>query len=215
MLLAFGLVAALLEARSSGKGQVVDAAMVDGAASLMTMTYAFHQLGWWREDRGVNIIDTGAPFYEVYETADGKWFAVGAIEPQFYAELLRVMGLENEELPAQMDRDRWPEVKERFAEVFRTRSRDEWAELFSGTDACGAPVLSPWEAHTHPHNAERHTFVEVAGVLQPGPAPRFSRTPSRIQRPPPVVGEDTDEVLGAWGIEAGRIERLRETGAVY
>jgi alpha-methylacyl-CoA racemase len=214
MLLAFGLLAALLEARSSGRGQVVDAAMVDGAASLMTMTYALHRLGWWREDRGVNFIDTGAPFYEVYETADGKWFAVGAIEPQFYAELLDVMGLEGEELPAQMDRDRWPEVKERFAEVFRARSRDEWAELFSGTDACGAPVLSPWEAHMHPHNAERQTFVEVAGVLQPGPAPRFSRTPSRIQRPPPIVGQDTDEVLRAWGIEAARIERLHEAGAI-
>jgi alpha-methylacyl-CoA racemase len=214
MLLAFGLLAGLVEARSSGKGQVVDAAMVDGAASLMTMTYALHRLGWWREDRGVNFIDTGAPFYEVYETADGKWFAVGAIEPQFYAELLRVMGLEGEDLPAQMDRDRWPEVKERFAEVFRSRSRDEWTELFSGTDACGAPVLSPWEAHIHPHNTERHTFVEVAGVLQPAPAPRFSRTPSRIQRPPPVVGQDTDEVLRAWGIEAGRVERLHEAGAI-
>jgi alpha-methylacyl-CoA racemase len=214
MLLAFGLLAGLVEARSSGKGQVVDAAMVDGAASLMTMTYALHRLGWWREDRGVNFIDTGAPFYEVYETADGKWFAVGAIEPQFYAELLRVMGLEGEDLPAQMDRDRWPEVKERFAEVFRARSRDEWTELFSGTDACGAPVLSPWEAHVHPHNAERHTFVEVAGILQPAPAPRFSRTPSRIQRPPPVVGQDTDEVLRAWGIEAGRVERLHEAGAI-
>jgi len=214
MLLAFGLLAALLEARSSGRGQVVDAAMVDGAASLMTMTYALHRLGWWREDRGVNFIDTGAPFYEVYETSDGKWFAVGAIEPQFYAELLEVMGLDSEELPAQMDRDRWPEVKERFAEVFRARSRDEWSEIFSGTDACGAPVLSPWEAHVHPHNAERHTFVEVAGVVQPGPAPRFSRTPSRIQRPPPVVGQDTDEVLRAWGIEPVRIARLHEVGAI-
>ncbi|MGD0321876.1 MAG: CaiB/BaiF CoA-transferase family protein [Acidimicrobiales bacterium] len=214
MLLAFGLLAALLEARSSGRGQVVDAAMVDGAASLMTMTYALHRLGWWREDRGVNFIDTGAPFYEVYETSDSKWFAVGAIEPQFYAELLEVMGLDSEELPAQMDRDRWPEVKERFAEVFRARSRDEWSEIFSGTDACGAPVLSPWEAHVHPHNAERHTFVEVAGVVQPGPAPRFSRTPSRIQRPPPVVGQDTDEVLRAWGIEPVRIARLHEVGAI-
>ncbi len=214
MLLAFGLLAALLEARSSGRGQVVDAAMVDGAASLMTMTYALHRLGWWREDRGVNFIDTGAPFYEVYETSDGKWFAVGAIEPQFYAELLEVMGLDSEKLPAQMDRDRWPEVKERFAEVFRARSRDEWSEIFSGTDACGAPVLSPWEAHVHPHNAERHTFVEVAGVVQPGPAPRFSRTPSRIQRPPPVVGQDTDEVLRAWGIEPVRIARLHDAGAI-
>jgi len=214
MLLAFGLTAALIEARTSGKGQVVDAAMVDGAASLMTMTYAFHQLGWWYEERGVNILDTGAPFYEVYETSDGKWFAVGAIEAQFYAAFLKVTGLDNEELPAQQDRDRWPEMKERFAQLFRTKTRDEWAELFAGTDACGAPVLSPWEAHTHPHNAQRETFVEVAGVIQPGPAPRFSRTPSAVRRPPPVAGQDTDEVLGEWGIESARIERLREAGAI-
>jgi len=213
-MLAFGITAALLEAKHSGKGQVVDAAMVDGAASLMTMTYAFHQLGWWYEERGVNILDTGAPFYEVYETADGKWFAVGAIEPQFYAEFLRVTGLENEDLPPQMDRDKWPEMKKRFAQLFITRTRDEWAKLFEGTDACGAPVLSPWEAHAHPHNAERSTFVEVAGVIQPAPAPRFSRTPSQIMRPPPVAGQDTDEVLGAWGIDSARVEHLREAGAI-
>ena len=214
MLLAFGLTAALLEAKSSGKGQVVDAAMVDGAASMMTMTFAMHRLGEWREERGVNLLDTGAHFYEVYETADGKCFAVGAIEPQFYSQLLKVMGLEDEELPDQMDRDRWPEMKGRFAEVFRSRTRDEWSELFEGTDSCGAPVLSPWEAHTHPHNAARDTFVEVAGVMQPGPAPRFSRTPSQIQGPPPLPGRDTDEVLSAWGIDSGRIERLREAGAI-
>jgi alpha-methylacyl-CoA racemase len=214
MLLAFGLVAALLEARTSGRGQVVDAAMVDGSASLMTMTYAFHQLGWWHEQRGVNILDTGAPFYEVYETADGKWFAVGAIEAQFYAELLKVMGLDGADLPGQMDRDRWPEMKERFAEVFRSKTRDEWAEAFAGTDACGAPVLSPWEAHTHPHNAARSTFVDVAGVIQPGPVPRFSRTPGEVRRPPPVAGADTDAVLDDWGIPKERITRLRELGAI-
>jgi alpha-methylacyl-CoA racemase len=214
MMLAFGLVAALLEARRSGKGQVVDAAMVDGAASLMTMTFAFHQLGWWLEERGVNILDTGAPFYEVYETSDGRWFAVGAIEAQFYAELIKVMGLEGEDLPAQMDRDKWPEMKQRFAEVFRTRTRDEWAELFEGTDACGAPVLSPWEAHNHPHNSARGTFVEVSGITQPAPAPRFSRTPAAVQCPPPVAGQDTDEVLGAWGVTADRLESLRAEGVI-
>jgi alpha-methylacyl-CoA racemase len=214
MMLAFGLLAALLETRNSGEGQVVDVAMVDGAASLMTMTYALHRRGWWSEERGVNVLDTGAPFYEVYETEDGKWFAVGAIEPQFYAELLAVMGLEAGELPEQMDRDRWPEMKERFSQVFRTRTRDEWAELFSGTDACGAPVLSPWEAHSHPHNVERKTFVEVGGVRQPAPAPRFNRTPSRVRCPPPVPGQDTDEVLGSWGVGADRIERLRDVRAV-
>ena len=214
MLLAFGLVAAIVEARTSGHGQVVDAAMVDGAASLMTMTFAFRQLGMWSEERGVNILDTGAPFYEVYETADGKWFAVGAIEPQFYAELLRVLELEHEELPNQQDRSQWPAMKERFASIFKTRTRDEWAELFAGTDACGAPVLSPWEAHTHPHNVARGTFVEVNGVVQPAPAPRFSRTPSAIGRPPPVAGQDTDEGLAAWGVDAERITSLRASGAI-
>jgi alpha-methylacyl-CoA racemase len=214
MMLAFGVLAAVVEARSNGRGQVVDAAMVDGAASLMTMTYAFRQLGMWREERGVNVLDTGAPFYEVYETSDGKWFAIGAIEPQFYAELVKVTGLDHADLPPQMDRDRWPEMKQRFAEVFASRTRDEWVEAFAGTDACGAPVLSPWEAHSHPHNASRKTFVEVAGVVQPGPAPRFSRTPGEVHRPPPFAGADTDEVLVAWGISAERLEHLRQAGAI-
>ena len=214
MLLAFGLVAALIEAQRSGKGQVVDAAMVDGAASLMTMTYAFHQLGWWLEERGVNILDTGSHFYEVYETADGKWFAVGAIEPQFYAALLEVLELQGEDLPAQQDRSQWPAMKERFATIFKGRSRDEWTERFAGTDACGAPVLSPWEAHLHPHNVARQTFVEVSGVVQPAPAPRFSRTPSSIERPPPVAGQDTDAALADWGVDPSRIEALRRAGAV-
>ncbi|MDE3085789.1 MAG: CoA transferase [Acidobacteriota bacterium] len=214
MLLAFGLVAALVEAQRSGRGQVVDAAMVDGAASLMTMTYAFHQLGWWFEERGVNILDTGSHFYEVYETADGKWFAIGAIEPQFYAELLEVLELTGEELPAQQDRSQWPAMKARFAAIFKSRTRDEWTARFAGTDACGAPVLSPWEAHLHPHNVARGTFVEVAGVVQPGPAPRFSRTPSSVQRPPPVAGQDTDAALGDWGVDPSRVAELRESGAV-
>jgi alpha-methylacyl-CoA racemase len=214
MMLAFGLCAALLHAARTGEGQVVDAAMVDGAASLMTMTYAFRQLGLWTEGRGVNVLDTGAPFYEVYDTADGKWFAVGAIEPQFYAELLRVLGLDPAELPAQNDREQWPAMKERFAAIFRTRTRDQWTEAFSGTDACGAPVLSPWEAHTHPHNQARGTFVEVEGIVQPGPAPRFSRTPGAVHNPPPVAGRDTDAALAAWGIDAARVQELRGAGAV-
>jgi alpha-methylacyl-CoA racemase len=214
LLLAFGILAAVLEARSSGKGQVVDASMVDGSASLMTMTYAFRELGWWTEERGSNILDTGAHFYEVYETADGKWFAVGAIEPQFYAELLDVLGLDPGELPAQMDRSQWPAMKERFAEIFKSRTRDEWEKAFSGRDACGAPVLSPWEAHEHPHNEARGTFVEVAGARQPAPAPRFSRTPSEISRPPSVAGADTEEGLRAWGIDHERIASLKESGAI-
>ncbi len=214
MLLAFGMCAALLEARTSGRGQVVDAAMVDGAASLMTMTFAFRRLGLWTEGRGVNVLDTGAPFYEVYDTADGKWFSVGAIEPQFYAELLKVLGLDAQQLPAQNDREQWPAMKERFAAVFRTRTRDEWAEAFAGTDACGAPVLSPWEAHTHPHNVYRTTFVEVDGVVQPGPVPNFGRTPAAVRKPPSVAGADAPEALRSWGIAQDRIAALRAEGAV-
>jgi len=214
MLLAFGLVSALLEAARSGRGQVVDAAMVDGAASLMTMMFAFRQLGWWKEERGVNILDTGAHFYEVYETSDGGFMAVGGIEAKFYAALLDGLGLADADLPDQNDRERWPEMKERFAEIFATKTRDEWTEIFAGTDACVAPVLSPFEAHRHPHNRHRSTFVEVAGVVQPGPAPRFSRTPSAVSRPPSPPGADTDEGLAAWGVERDTIARLREVGAV-
>ena len=160
------------------------------------------------------MLDTGAPFYEVYETADGQYFAVGAIEPKFYAELLKGLGLDGEDLPAQSDRDRWPEMKERFAATFRTKTRDEWAAVFDGTDACASPVLSPWEAHEHPHNQARGTFVEVDGLVQPGPAPRFSRTPSEISRPPSPAGADTEEGLAAWGVDTERIAALREAGAV-
>jgi len=214
MLLAFGVVAALLEAGRSGKGQVVDAAMTDGSASLMTMIYAFRQFGWWKEERGSNLLDTGAPFYEVYETADGKYFAVGALEAKFYEALLQGMGLDQTDLPHQMDRDRWPEMKERFAAVFRTRTRDQWAAVFEGTDACAAPVLSPWEAPHHPHNVARQTFVELEGVVQPAPAPRFSRTPSAVSRPPSPPGADTEGGLAGWGLSPDAIAALRETGAI-
>jgi alpha-methylacyl-CoA racemase len=214
MLLAFGMCAAMLEAQRSGRGQVVDAAMVDGAASLMTMTFAFRQLGLWTEGRGVNILDTGAPFYEVYDTSDGKWFSVGAIEAQFYAELVKVLGLDGDELPAQNDREHWPAMKERFAAIFRTRTRDEWTEAFAGRDACGAPVLSPWEAHTHPHNVARQTFVDVEGVVQPGPVPRFSRTPASVHKPPSVAGADAEDALASWGVDENRIATLRESGVV-
>jgi alpha-methylacyl-CoA racemase len=168
----------------------------------------------WTEGRGVNVLDTGAPFYEVYDTSDDKWFSVGAIEPQFYAELLKVLGLEGEELPLQNDRTQWPAMKERFAAIFRTRTRDEWTEAFTGKDACGAPVLSPWEAHTNAHNVYRQTFVEVEGVVQPGPVPRFSRTPAAVSKPPSVSGADAHEALRSWGIDEGRIASLRESGAV-
>jgi alpha-methylacyl-CoA racemase len=215
MLLAFGMVSALLEATRSGQGQVVDAAMVDGAATLMTMIHAFHSSGMWNDERGANLLDTGAPFYEVYETADGKYLALGGIEAQFYAELLEGLGLAGDPLFAkQNDKTNWPAMKERVAAVVATKTRDEWDAVFDGTDACAAPVLSPWEAHLHPHNQARSTFVEVDGVVQPAPAPRFSRTPSSISRPPSVPGGDTVSELLEWGIEEGSIAKLRETGAL-
>jgi alpha-methylacyl-CoA racemase len=215
MLLAFGMVAALLEAARSGEGQVVDAAMVDGAASLMTMIHAFHRHGLWNDERGANMLDTGAPFYEVYETADGKWMAVGGIEAQFYAELLRGLGLEGDStFPPQMSRDQWSAMKARFAEIFKSKTRDEWSAIFDGTDACVVPVLSPWEAHLHPHNVARSTFVEVDGTVQPAPAPRFSRTPSAISKPPSPPGADTISALVEWGVAEDAVKKLRESGAL-
>ena len=215
MLLAFGMVAALLEAARSGRGQVVDAAMVDGSASLMTMIYAVHQSGMWSEQRAANVLDTGAPHYEVYETADGKYLAVGALETQFYAELLDGLGLAGDPtMLEQSDKAAWPAMKERFAAVFSTKTRDEWTAIFEGTDACAAPVLSPWEAPLHPHNKARSTFVEVEGVVQPAPAPRFSRTPSAISRPPSPPGADTVSGLVEWGIDDGTVAKLRESGAL-
>jgi alpha-methylacyl-CoA racemase len=214
MLLAFGVVCALLETQRSGQGQVVDAAMVDGSAVLMTMIYAFMAMGLWQDAPGTNILDTGAHFYDVYDTADGKYFAVGPIEAKFYAELLQRLGLEGEDLPWQMDRPHWPEMKERLAAVFRTKTRDDWSALLEGTDACATPVLSLSEAHAHPHNAARQTFVTRDGILQPAPAPRFSRTSPSIQRRPPAPGEHTDDVLAAWGFDAAEIAKLRDAGAV-
>ena len=215
MLLAFGMVAALLEAARSGEGQVVDAAMVDGAATLMTMIHAFHRHGLWNDERGANMLDTGAPFYEVYETSDGKWMAVGGIEAQFYAELIRGLGLGGDtSLPSQMTRDQWPGMKARFAEIFRSKTRDEWSAIFDGTDACVVPVLSPWEAHLHPHNVARSTFVEVNGTVQPAPAPRFSRTPSSISKPPSPPGADTISALVEWGVPQDAVKKLRQSGAL-
>jgi alpha-methylacyl-CoA racemase len=214
MLLAFGMCAALLSARTTGTGQVVDAAMVDGAASLMTMTYTLRQAGIWQDGRGTNLLDTGAHFYEVYETADGGYIGVGAIEPQFYAELIRLLGLDDVDLSTQMDRTTWPAMKERFAATFATKTRDQWQEIFEGTDACAAPVLSPAEAPHHPHNRFRGTFTEVAGVVQPAPSPRFAGTPGSIRRPPPNPGQHGDEALEEWGIPGDEVDRLRKAGAI-
>jgi alpha-methylacyl-CoA racemase len=215
MLLALGVCAALVEAGRSGKGQVVDAAMVDGAALLTTMIHAFLELGIWTDERGVNSLDGAAHYYDAYETADGKYVSVGSIEPQFYAELLRLTGLSDDPGFARpQDREQWPELKARLAAVFKTRTRAEWCELMEGTDVCFAPVLSLKEAPQHPHNVARETFVDVAGIVQPAPAPRFSRTPAAIQRPPAHDGQHTEEVLGDWGFSADEIEKLRQSGAV-
>jgi alpha-methylacyl-CoA racemase len=214
LILAYGVVCALVERQRSGRGQVVDAAMVDGAAALMTIFHGARQAGWWREERGTNMLDTGAHFYDVYETADGRYVSIGSIEPQFYAELLEKLGIAADELPHQMDRASWPDLKQRMAKIFRTRTREEWCEIMEGSDVCFAPVLTMSEAPQHPHNAARGTFVEVAGAVQPGPAPRFSRTPSGVQGPPPHPGQHTDEALADWGFSAGEIASLRESKAI-
>jgi alpha-methylacyl-CoA racemase len=214
MLLAFGIACGIIEAQRSGQGQVIDAAMVDGAASLMTMTHSFRAMGVWDDERGTNMLDTGAHYYDVYETADGQYVSVGSIERQFYDELLRLVGLDGEDLPWQNDKAQWPAMKERFAALFRTKTRDEWCELLEGSDACFAPVLSIPDAIRHPHNVARGTFVEVAGIPQPGPAPRFSRTEAEISSPPAHAGQHTDEILTGAGFDAEAIAKLREAGAV-
>ena len=189
--------------------------MTDGSASLTTMAHAFLAAGLATEERGTNLLDTGAHFYEVYETADGGHVAVGAIEPRFYAALLEGVGLDRHgRCRTQMDRTRWPAMKERFAAIFAARTRDEWVARFEGTEACVAPVLSPREAPRHPHNAARSTFVEVAGVVQPGPVPRFSRTPGAVSSPPDQPGASTGAALARWGIDEDRIDALRGAGAL-
>jgi alpha-methylacyl-CoA racemase len=214
LLLAFGLVCAMLEAKGSGRGQVVDAAMVEGAALLMASIYGANQSGYWSDDRGTHLLDSGAHFYDVYETADGKWVSIGAIEPQFYAALLDRLGLAGEDLPAQMDQAAWPELKQRFQSLFKTKTRDEWCAVFENSDACFAPVLAMGELHEHPHNRARDTFFEINGARQPRPAPRFSRTAAEIQRPPATIGEHSDEILGDAGCSPAEIAALRESGAV-
>lgn len=212
--LALGVVGALLEAQKSGKGQVIDVAMIDGAASLMTAIFGLRAAGRWTDERGDNILDTGAHYYNVYETSDGKYIGIGSIESKFYAELLRLTGLEGQELPRQNDKTAWPDFKDRLTAIFKTKTRDEWDQILEGSDVCYAPVLSMEEAPSHPHNKERGTFVEIDGVPQPAPAPRFSRTPSAIQRPPANPGEHTEEALIDWGFETADLKRLRTSGAI-
>ncbi len=214
MLLAFGVACGIVSARTTGKGQVIDAAMVDGAAVLFTFVHGMMAMGMWQDERGVNMLDTGAHFYDVYETSDGGYVSIGSIEPQFYAELLRLTGLDDADLPWQHDKTEWPALKERFAALFKTKTRDEWCSIMERTDVCFAPVLSLSEAPGHPHNVHRETFVERDGIVQPAPAPRFSATPGEIRRPPPHAGQHTDEVLAEWGLDAERIAKLREVGAI-
>jgi alpha-methylacyl-CoA racemase len=209
MMLAFGVVCAVLEARGSGQGQVVDAAMTDGSALLGAMIYGLRAHGSWSEARAANLLDGGAPFYDTYACADGRFVSIGAIEPQFYAKLLALAGALDPAFEAQMDEARWPELKARFAALFATRSRDEWCALLEGTDACFAPVLDMAEAPRHPHNAARGAFVDIAGVTQPAPAPRFSRTAPEVSAAPAAPGEHTEDVLADWGWTGDAIAALK------
>jgi alpha-methylacyl-CoA racemase len=215
MLLVIGVLAAIIHARATGVGQVVDAAMIDGSALLSTSHHGFIADGRWAPTRASNLLDGAAPFYSVYETSDGRHVAVGALEPQFFAALLEGLDLDEQELGPQNDRDGWPAMRTAFAARFRTRTRDEWAEHFQGIDGCVAPVLSLTEAPNHAHNRSRRTFVDVDGVTQPGPAPRFTETPARVAHGPVLPGADTDSVLAELGYNASEIGKLRESGAVF
>ena len=215
MMLAFGIVCALLEAQRSGQGQVIDAAMTDGAAALMAIIYGRKALDQWSNQRGVNMLDGGAHFYDTYECADGKYVAIGSIEPQFYALLLQHCGLTDDPaFQSQMNPNRWPELKDKLTAVFKTRTRAEWCELMEGSDVCFAPVLDLEEAPNHLHNQARGTFVELDGVVQPAPTPRFSRTAPTIQRAPAWAGEHTEEVLTDWGLSADEIAALKSSNAI-
>jgi alpha-methylacyl-CoA racemase len=214
MLLALGLVCGILEARQSGQGQVIDAAMTDGAASLMAMTYQLKAIGRWRNTRESNMLDGAAHFYDTYACADGKYVAIGSIEPQFYALLLETLEIADPAFQEQLNPARWPELKARLTEMFLTRTRDEWCAVMEGSDICFAPVLDMDEAPRHPHNRARETFVEIEGVVQPAPAPRFSRTPPAIQGPPAIAGEHTDPALADWGFSEDEIAALKQAGAI-
>ena len=211
MLLVNGVLAALLEAGKSGKGQVVDAAMVDGTAQLMWMAHGFQALGVWNDaNRGINLLDGGAHFYDTFETSDGKYVAIGCIEPQFYAQMLELTGVDKERFADQMNEDLWPELKAELAEKIKTKTRDEWAEIVDGSDACFSPILSLSEAPEHPHNKLRNTYIEVDGFTQPAPAPRFSRTPSEVKHGQHGPGEDSDAVMKQLGYSEADIAALRD-----
>jgi len=214
MLLAYGMVCALLEAQRSGQGQVVDAAMVDGAASLMAMFFSMAAVDRFSDQRGTNMLDGGAHFYDTYETSDGKAICIGSIEPQFYALLVEKAALDPKRFAPQMDPSQWPALKAELGEVFRTKTQDEWCEIMEGSDVCFAPVLSIFEAPDHPHNKARNTFVEIDGVVQPAPSPRFSRSVAEISHAAPAPGADTEAVLLDCGFSADEVAGLRESGAI-
>lgn len=214
MMLAFGILAAIYESRASGQGQVVDAAMTDGAALLSAMMYGMKAAGQWSNQRGANLLDGGTHFYDTYACADGKFVALGPIEPQFYAELRRLCGIDDPAFDAQHDPQRWPDLKQRLAALMRTRTRAQWCELLEGSDACFAPVLDWDEAPSHPHNVARETFITVDGVPQPAPAPRFSRTPTAAPTAAAARGAHSEAVLKEWGFDAAHIERLRAEGVL-
>ena len=212
--LAFGMACGLFEAQRSGKGQVIDCAMTDGAASLMSMFYGFKAMGMWKDEKGVNLLDGGSHFYDAYETADGKWISIGSIEPQFYALLLEKTGITDPDFQAQMDRDKWPGLKERIARVIKAKTRSEWDALMEGSDVCYAPILSLGEAPNHPHNKARGTFIEIDGVVQPAPAPRFSRTKPEVQGVGVAAGQHNDQVLSDYGFSSSDIAALKSAGAI-
>jgi len=214
MFLAFGVLAALFERGRSGKGQVVDAAMVDGSAYLSTAIHGMTALGLWQEGLGSNILDSGAPWYDTYATSDDKFVSIGPVENRFFAELLVRLKIDPGNFPTQHDRSRWPDMRNRLTEIFRTRTRDEWCEVFEGSDACFAPVLTLSEAPQHPHNRVRETFVDIAGVTQPGPAPRFSRSQTALPHAAPVIGANAQEILRDWGFSPDELDGLRQSGAL-
>jgi len=212
--LAFGMMAALVNARATGQGQVVDAAMTDGAASLMAMFYGLTAAGSWTDQRHANLLDGGAHMYDTYRCSDGNWVAIGSLEPQFYALLLEKAGISDPAFVNQMDRGSWPDLKSKLASVIASRSRAEWCAMMEATDVCFAPVLSLEEAPRHPHNLARETFVTIEDVVQPAPAPRFSATPGKVQRPPPRIGADSETALSDWGFASTEIDGLKANGAL-
>lgn len=215
LMLAYGMVCGLLESKTSGKGQVIDAAMIDGAATLMASTFAAQQIGFWNEERGTNLLDSGSHFYDVYETADGKYISLGSIEPQFYATLLEKLGEEAEYFQNQFDMENWPAMKERMTEIIKRKTRDQWDEVFDGVDVCYAPVLAMSEVRKHPHHQARDSFLEDdEGIWQPAPAPRFSRTKAQLKGPAAALGEHSTEILREFGFSEDEITANYAAGAV-